>query len=416
MAASTAVVPIDFASFKAGAPSDSLSYKVKGVLSNANKYALTTWWVKQGFNRQTGKYFNFWGTGEKNIRPVADEAFALAVSLKTNVYDSAKIGVSKQLAESRVKKMIVSLAHRHKSNGEKKGWGNSWQSALWAGKTGFAGWLMWDSLSEQERNEIKTMITYEANRFNEYQPPYYRAIDGRINYPGDTKAEENAWNAMVLQVALSMMPNHPNKQVWQDRMTELMLSAFACPDDLKNERKYLGQPLSKWLEGSNINNNGTLVNQGKLHPDYMTAVSLNIHSVLTFGLAKMAAPPYASFNANRIYHALVDGEFYGTKIYQPNSGKVSYPNGDNWGSMRRMNFALLDIEAAVLKFDGMASRKGNYWADLHLKVVSDMQARSKDGRTYLSRLEDRYAGREQWVADLAAQAYLLKWLEKQRAL
>jgi len=413
MAADTLVVPIKFSAFKAGLPLDSLSVEVKGVLLNANKYALTTWWVNQGFSKQTGSYLNFKGTEEKNIRPNADEAFALAVSLKTGAYNAEKIGVSQQLAESRAKKIIISLAHTHLSNSGKSGWGNSWQSALWASKTGFAGWLMWDSLSEQERKEVKTMIVYEANRFNGYQPPYYCAIDGKINYPGDTKAEENAWNATILQVALSMMPNHPNKQVWQDRMTELMLSAFARPDDLKSEKKYLGQPLSKWLKGSNMDNNGTLINQGKLHPDYMTTVSFNINSALTFGLARMPIPSYALFNANRIYQALVDGKFYGTNIYQSDSGKISYPNGNGWGDMRRMNFALLDIEAAVLKFDSMVNKKGNYWAELHLKVVSDMQARSKDGRTYINRSEDKYPGREQWVADLAAQAYLLKWLEKQ---
>jgi len=416
MAADTAVIPINFSAFKASEPSDSLSSTVKGVLLNANKYALTTWWTKQGFLKQTGTYLNFFGTSERNIRPAADEAFALAVSLKTGAYDAGRTGVSKQIAENRAKKIITSLAHTHLSNSGKGGWGNAWQSALWSSKAGFAGWLMWDTLSEQDRKEIKTMVIYEANRFNGYNPPYYCSENGKINYPGDTKAEENAWNATILQVALSMMPNHPNKQVWQDRMTELMLSAFARPDDLKSKKKYLGQPLSEWLKGSNIENNGTLINQGRLHPDYMTTVSLNIHSVLTFSLAKKTIPSAALFNASRIYQALVDGEFYGTKIYQQNSGKVSYPNGNGWGSMRRMNFALLDMEAAVLKFDSMVNKKGNYWAELHLKVVSDMQARSKDGRTYINMSEDKYAGREQWVADLAAQAYLLKWLEKQKAL
>lgn len=397
-------------------PIDSLSNTVRDILLNTNKYSLTTWWNKQGFAKQTGAYLNFFGTRENNIRPSADEAFALAVSLKTGAYDESKTGVIKQLAEKRTKKIIISLAHAHLSNSGKSGWGNSWQSALWAGKTGFAGWLMWDFLSEQERKEVKTMVVYEANRFNGYQPPYYCSADGKINYQGDTKAEENAWNATILQVALSMMPNHPNRKVWQDRMAELMLSAFARPDDLKSEKRYLGQPLSEWLKGSNIENNGTLVNQGRLHPDYMTTVSLNINSVLTFSLARLDMPQYAVFNANRIYQALVDGKFYGTRIYQSGSGNISYPNGSSWGSMRRMNFALLDIEATTLKFDSMVNKKGNYWAGLHLKVVSDMQVRSKDGRTYINKLEDKYAGREQWVADLAAQAYLLKWLEKQGAL
>jgi len=415
-AGSAAVVPVDWQRFNKGTPADQLSLVAKNILQNANKYALTTWWNKKGFARQAGGYLNLGGVAENNIRPVADEVFALAVSLKTGAYDARRAGAAEQLATERTKRMIISLAHTHVANSGKTGWGNSWQSALWAGKTGVAGWLMWDKLSTVEQTELRKVVLFEANRFNEYKVPYYRSPNGKINYPGDTKAEENAWNATILQTALAMMPNHPNKKIWTAKMNELMLSAFARPDDVKSGARYFGKSLVQWLNGSNINNDGTLVNQDKLHPDYMSDVSFNVQAALLFGLAGMKVPPAALFNAERIYQALSDGNFFGTNLYQPGSSLVVYPNGNAWGTQRRMNFALLDLEAAIFGFDSLANKKGDYWANLHLRKVLTMQNRSKDGRTYLYYGEDKYAGREEWVAEQAAQAYLVKWLQKQGVL
>lgn len=359
-------------------------------------------------------FLNFGGNDEANIRPVADQAFALAVSFKTGAYDESKTGVKKTVASGKLRKLVASLAYQHKAN-KTGGWGNSWQSALWASKAGFAGWLIWEELSSAEQKQVTEMVIYEANRFNVYQPPYYRSNTGKLNYPGDTKAEENSWNAMILQIATGMLSNHPNRNIWRTKMLQLQLSAFARPLDLKSGEIFHGRALNSWISGSNLNNDGTLVNQARVHPDYMTTVSQNIHTSLVYALAGFSIPKAAFINADIIYKSLVDQEFSRKHIYKLGSSEIFYPKGNLWGDKRRMNYSLLDVQAQVFKFDTLASKRASYWIPFHTNIVLDMQKRSKDGRTYVAASEDKYSGREAWVADLAAQAYLTKWLEKQGA-
>jgi len=413
--ASTAVVPINWKRFSSLRPLDQQGALFKDILNNANKYALTTWWQKRGYATQKGLYLNFFGNEEDNIRPAVDEAFALAVSIKTKAYDSKITGVSKSIAEQRLKKLVGSLAFRHKVT-TKNGWGNSWQSALWANRVGWAGWLIWDELSPLEKKYVSDMVIYEANRFNTYPPPYYRDPNGKINYPGDTKAEENAWNSTILQLATAMMPNHPNVKIWREKMLQLMISSFARPLDVKSKKIVDGKMLAEWLRGSNIANDGTLINRGLLHPDYMTTVTLNIQGAITYALAGLPIPKASTYNADIIYQALSDGKFFNSYIYRNGTGKISYPRGTSLGTERRMNFAVLDIEAQIFGFDRLAIKKGDYWANLHAGVVKQMQQRSKDGRTYIYKNEDKYPGREEWVAELVAEGYLAKWLQSQSVL
>jgi hypothetical protein len=395
-------------------PQDQQGAIFSDILNNANKYALTTWWQKRGYATQKDLYLNFFGNEENNIRPAVDEAFALAVSIRTNAYDSKITGVSKSVAEQKLKKLVGSLAYRHRVT-TVGGWGNSWQSALWVNRVGWAGWLIGCDLSQTEKKYVRDMIIYEANRFNTYPPPYYRDPNGKINYPGDTKAEENAWNSTVLQLATAMMPNHPNIEIWRTKMLQLMISSFARPLDLKSREIVDGKMLSQWLKGSNIANDGTLINRGRLHPDYMTTVSLNVQGAMTYALAGLSIPKATTYNADIIYKALSDGKFYNSNIYVNGQSRINYPRGTALGTARRMNFATLDIEADVFGFDQLATKKGDYWANLHANAVKTMQLRSKDGRTYLYKNEDKYPGREEWVAELAAEGYLAKWLQAQGA-
>ncbi|MEI3154715.1 MAG: hypothetical protein V8S95_06160 [Odoribacter sp.] len=83
---------------------------------------------------------------------MAHEAFALAVALKLNVYDPEVTGVAWEEAARMTVRLIGSLAHRHKVNQAGGGWGDQWQSALWAAQTATAGWLLWEQLSARDQD------------------------------------------------------------------------------------------------------------------------------------------------------------------------------------------------------------------------------------------------------------------------
>lgn len=420
-ASSSSVVPINWSSFTGGNPTDANSLRVLNIMLNTNKYALTTWWTNKGFAGQTGSYLTFGGVAEPNIRPPASEALALAVSIKTGAYNATATGVTLTNAKAIATKLTASLAYRHRVN-TTGGWGNDWQTAFWAYLAGTAGYLLWDDLSATDQEYIRKMVEYEANRFNSYTVPYYRNEAGTILSPGDTKAEENAWNSSLLQLATAMMPDHANWYVWMNKNIELMISAYSRPSDTGNTLVLHGNTVANWLNGSNANEDGTVINHSIVHPDYMNSYTQLLNAPLLYTLAGMETPQAALFNAEIVYDALVDVNFssppYGAPggtIYVDGSSNIYYPQGNDWGTMRRMHFAYMDAAADAFGFDSLVSQKGAYWEPYHAQMVLDMQNRAghTDGHTYEATSEDTYAGREEWVAQFAGRDYLTKWIMNQ---
>ena len=151
---SNAVRAPDWSIFQAGTPSESNSAKVVSILRHACKYAMTTWWSSYCAAQDATNYLNFGGTQESQIRRPAMEAYGLAVALQTGTYDPVLAGVSEADARSRMLKLIRSLGYRHLVN-QAGGWGNDWQTALWAGLAGTAGWMLWPDLSATDQECVR---------------------------------------------------------------------------------------------------------------------------------------------------------------------------------------------------------------------------------------------------------------------
>jgi hypothetical protein len=432
-AADSQVVPINWGFFNHGKATGPNSVRMGTILNNTNRYALKTWYAAKGFSspaQSAAIYLSLGGNLEANIRPVASEAQALAVSLKTGDYDPIATGVDLHSAVTKEAKLIRSLARSHRAN-TAGGWGGQWQSALWAAYAGQAGWLMWDSpyLTNLDRQNITQMIQYEANLLVGYAVPYYRNQAGTIISPGDTKAEENGWNAMILELATAMIPNDAKYDAWMYKEQELMVSSYALPSDVQSSVIVNGRSVADWLYGSNANQDGTVVNHSIIHPDYMSTISEDSFAALTSSLAHKSTPTAAFFNSSQVYASLTDLPFTagaltadggtifapGGTIYIPGSSNIYYPQGDDWGTARRMQFALVDAQADAFGFDTLSTGKGTYWESYHAQAVLDMQNLNADRRTYATVAEDTYSGREEWVAAYAAQAYLTKWLIQQQA-
>lgn len=416
-AVSTEVVPINWSSFTKGNPTDENAQRIKQILLNTNKYGLTTWWhTYKNFDAQVGVYLDFGGRVENEIRHPAAMALGLATSLAFNVYDPEVTTVSASEARTKTVKLISSLSYRHKAN-SLNGWGDHWQSAHWAYFLGFSAWLMWNDLSINDREYVRKVVEYEANRFNDYVVPYMKAFDGTVLTPGDTKAEENAWNAQILQLATAMMPKHPNWNVWMNKNIELMISSASTAYDIDNNTIFSGKAVKNWVKGINVNEDGTVENHGFIHPDYMEFILFNNTSALQYTLANMATPEAAFFNSDLVYKGLVEKSFQtppyeapGGTIYIEGSSEIYYPLGSDWGTELRMNFATLDGFAHAFNYDSALSKGGDYWEPLHAQKVLEMQNRHSDGHTFSDNIENNYKGREEWVAHHAAWAWIAKWV------
>ena len=405
------VAPIAWQRFHAGPPTDDQAVRTRTILLNANRYALRTWYPAK-YGSQAGQYLDLGGTAEPNVRPPGSEALALATSLATGAYDEQVTGFPPAQARDVAVRIVSSIAYHHVAN-EPGGWGRGWQTPLWAFNAAFAGWLLWDDLPAPDRERLARMVRTEADAFLFYTVPYYQDPSGKVITPGDSKAEENAWNAAFLNLAVSMMPDDPNRAIWQDKALELMVSAYSRPSDLTNQTVVNGKPVAQWLHGSNIFEDGTLVNHGIIHPDYFTSIANDAGAPLAYGLAGLPTPTAAFHNADVVYDALVNHEFSsppyaapgGTIYVHGPSADIYYPQGNDWGTSRQMHFLLLDTLAATFGFGD-----GTEWAVAHAERALQMQGRFPDGRTYGPSSEDTYAGREEWVALLAGRTYLTHWL------
>lgn len=397
--------------------------EVQTIFRNANKYAVNEWYhqVKQ-FSAQKDKYLDFGGITEHYIRSVSHEAFALGVALKLNVYEDSVTGVSRENAESMVLRLVSSLAFRHKANQTGKAWGGQWQSALWAAQVATTGWMFWDRLTPEGQELLCRMMVYEADRFLETPIPYYRDRTGKIIYKGDSKAEENAWNSNILVIAAVMMPEHEHRRAWLQKALEFQISAYAAPSDMKSKRKINGIRLNTFLQGSNIEESGAVINHGIIHADYMCAIMHNTLNAWIFGLAGKKAPEASLMNGDKVYYALTEHQFLpGKTIYvRGEQGEPTchmfFPEGNDWGAGRQDGYWLMDILAYSFGWDKASTIKAKDWAAVRNRKMLEMQSRNPDGQSYGGQSENSFASREEWFAAQIAFGYLGLWEKANKML
>ena len=222
---------IDWSDFNAGVPTHTLAQSVKDWLLKTLQYAHSEWWNNfKNFDAQSSDTYldfvnannaesdNLVTISELRHRESASMALALAVALSTGIHDQSVTGVEESTARDRALKLIRSMAYRHDINAPSSQsdgrWGYSWQSRMWAAHAGMAGWLLWSHLSNSDKTLVKKMIVAEANEYR--SPLYYRDRSGNIKFSGDSKSEEQAWNAYVTWLAAVMMPDHPDADMWRD--------------------------------------------------------------------------------------------------------------------------------------------------------------------------------------------------------
>ena len=404
-AARSEVVPIDWKAFDVPYPSDTNANLEKLCLNYSMKYYTTNWWTNEKkYADQTGTYLTLTGSGvpEYDYRPPASVAFSEAIALKLGLYDSTITGVSPSVCREHCLKLTRSVAYRHKANSS-GGWGDHWQSAYWAALGGTAGWLMWDQLSITDREYVRKMVEWEANRFNNREPDYASSLGTLLT---DTKAEENAWNVVVVCLAYAMMPNHANAATWRYRACQWSISAYARPfDDTANTTVVNGKPVRDWIDGHNIKNDGVLYNHSIMHPDYINSIVISLTNVCVYTAAGLQVPDALIFNADFEYNVLVSYDFKtadgwaapGGTIYREDTDTLYWPQGTDWGKMRRAGYMALDAIASAFVFDSLAPLKGSYWEILHGNGQKRLQERHSDGHTYADASEDSYPGREEWV-------------------
>ena len=419
------VVPVDWARFDKRIKAKKDISQSRAILRNAVRYNLA--WIPRTFKQDAKRdLYMIDQYNENGIRPSASVCYGVAVGLQCARFGDQELGISRGEAFHRIGMLVKGVAAAYKGNNpQSKGWGDGWQTAFWATMVGQGAWMIWDKLDPETRKMVQILVTDEADRFIApgYKVPYWTAPNGHVNTPGDTKAEENAWNASLLQLAVAMMPGHPHADRWKHVCTELMISAFSLKRDLENNRSVDGMPAKDWLHGFNVRDDGAVINHHRIHPDYTLTITLNARAFLTQSLAGEPISQAADWNAAFIYHSLVNHPWPsppykapGGPMYIPGKAEVYYPQGTDWSTYRFDIYYLADVDAHLLGWDQGLKPKASSWMRIRGKRILAMQARHTDGHMFTHEEYPTYPGCEQMVAWQAADAYLLFWLHAQHAV
>ena len=403
-------------------PGDTFGQSLVGMLQNESRYELN--WVSTQYSVSNdvasfpgtpyyNAYTNFETYGyEGSIRPLASFAFGTAVLIATGVYSESKAGgVTSAEALHQTELAIRGVAFAHRANKSTTphfgGRGRSrdkWQAAHWATQAARAAWLLWDQLSPETRAAVADMMIYEADSFTTYRVPYWKTPGGDTISPGDTKAEENAWDAQLPALAQTMMPGHPNVDAWRTKASELQVSAYSRQSATTSLTLVDGKPAKEWLNGFNAFDNGVVVNHRRIHPDYMVSIATQASSIIYESLAGQYIPQSTVFNVDNVYRALTEVQFSpgadtiyetGKPLLAPGGticrrtadggydGNVYYPQGNDWTNQVTDTYLNVDLIAEWLGLDEGKNLDAMGWAEARVDAMIALQNRpGHNGNVY----------------------------------
>ena len=336
---------------------------------------------------------------ENGIRPVSHAIYCIALALHYGYYDEEIAGVSGEDAEAMCIKLINSVVEEHRSNHpddqEDGYWGDSWQSPLWAENIGLGAWLLRDSMKPEDYAKAERMVLNEADRMAyDFEIPYYQDENGEIIYPGDTKGEEIAWSAKILALACAMFPDSEKLPDWSDKLERMLVSSTAMQEDLGSERIVDGRKVGDLINGSNVNEDGTVVNHDRVHIDYMATILEEMgDTIVIYKLTGAPVPQAAVFNLNVIYRGLIDTDLgtFDSKLAGRNfylrdengrpTGETTMPGENDWGKPGYAIYYLCDVMADTLNLDTDIEEtcKARVWEALHFEKFRAQIERETDG-------------------------------------
>jgi hypothetical protein len=394
-----------------GNPSMPGGQQILATVQDGLRYAMVNDLTNRLKWRVSEPYYDIVTVGanlESGVRRAANEAQAAAIMLTTSKWVKVNGITNAQLTNfAKWQLRSIACAHRAVTAG---GWGNNWQSALWASTSGQAAWLLWPQLTPQERSYVAAMVTAEADYVSARGPRYFRDRAGKESTPGDSKADEVSWDSTVAALALAMMPNHPNKEAWTRGLVELSIAAFARPSDLKSNQVINGVNLGQSLPGTNANEDGTITNHGIVNPDYTQNILHLWWGASMLRQGDQAAPEAMFLNADIIYRALAVLEFPsppyaapGGTSYKP-GGQIYYPQKVSWGMRRPATFCGVDSFAAI--YTPKDTNAKQFLFD-HAADTRALQLRWTDGHIYTEgKTEEGYRwGKEEYALSQMALAW-----------
>jgi hypothetical protein len=298
-------------------------------------------WKTAPFDASAGYWGNGVSDGNEGIRAIGEMIFTCGTLLK---FSDASNASRRQEYLRKATAAIRYATSTHVTGTQKcvdgKRWGNSWQSAMWAGTLGFGAWLLWDDLDADLRKDVQRVLASESDRFLAGKPPGGRWLD--------TKAEENGWNLICISLTANMFPHHPHARAWNEKAIEYMINTLSTPQDREDTTPVDGRSVRGWFSAENLHPDFTLENHGFFHPAYVACSSYFLtQSAMHYTYAKCPIPQAAK-------HHLTDTWRMLQTLILP-SGESAYPQGMDW-ELHGLAFVHLFASLGTWQQDPLAAR------------------------------------------------------------
>ena len=286
---------------------------------------------------------NTMGNDERGVRPNADLSMICAFLVKYGMdTEGTKVrlpdGVSWDDLESMAMKSLIFAYSTHKANRLKvtagnKYWGstsandNVWESSLWAMSVAYSAFFQWEKLTEQQRGYIYNLLKAECNyELNRTIP---------TGYNGDTKAEENGWEADVLAATLGLFPNDELAPQWFQRLREFAINSYSHKDDATDttviDPAYDQTTVKDLYRDNNLYDDYTLQNHNYFHTSYQNVVIQELgEAALALKLFQTVLHGKERWQTNALMHncqEVMDKVLYDLALAD---GELAMPNGNDW--------------------------------------------------------------------------------------
>ena len=204
---------------------------------------------------------------------------------------------------------------------------NQWESSLWAMSVAYSAFFQWDTLTDAQKSAIEKLLEAECNYELQRNIP--------TGYNGDTKAEENGWEADVLAVALGLFPNNAKAQAWFERMREFAINSYSHPDDATNntviDPDYDNKTVADLYKGQNLYEDWTLQNHNLFHTSYQNVVMQELgEAALGLKLFQKELTGTEKWKSNALMHnnqKVMDNVLNRLALAD---GELAMPNGNDW--------------------------------------------------------------------------------------
>ena len=282
---------------------------------------------------------NTMANDERGVRPNADLSMICAFLVK---YGKGKVtlptGVTWDDVEEMAMKSLIFAYSTHKANKLKVCSGNNywgsvstsdfaWESSLWAMSVAYSAFFQWDKLTETQRDYIYKLLKAECN--------YELTRSIPTGYSGDTKAEENGWEADILAATLGLFPDDALAARWFQRLREFAINSYSHIDDKTNrtvvDPDYDSKTVAQLYKGQNLYDDYTLQNHNYFHTSYQNVVMQELgEAALALKLFQKELYGEEKWKTNALMHHNQEVQTEVLNWLALTDGELAMPNGNDW--------------------------------------------------------------------------------------